>query len=87
MESTSAFANILPSKDDFHLPKTNFYIKQISGTFQLSVFLHCLHFMGKKIETVWLSDLLKVIQEASSFLNPCTICNFRKLISSTLKSS
>lgn len=31
--------------------------------------------------TVRLSDLLEVIQEACSFLKPCTIFNFRKLVS------
>lgn len=38
IESTSAFTNLLPSKDNFCLPKTLFHIKQVSGTFQLPWF-------------------------------------------------
>lgn len=88
IESTSAFVSLLPSKDDFCLLKIRFCIKQLSVTFKLVVYFFTASILRvRKIETVWLSDLLKVIQEPSSFLKPCTTFNFCKLISFTLQSS
>lgn len=65
-----------------------FVESNLSVTFKLVVYFFTASILWvRKTETIWLSDLLEVIQEASSFLKPRTTFNFCKLISFTLQSS